>query len=59
MKELNVVLENSLDKANTKKMARIGKEGSYGNKDMGHQVRVKETEIANTGNSIEKYRIDI
>ena len=41
MKELNVVLENTLDKANTKKIAKMKREANVVNRDPGHQIRVK------------------
>lgn len=59
MKELNLVLENTLDRANTRKMAKMNKEANVVKQDVNHQIKVKQTEIANTGNSIEKYKGDI
>jgi len=48
MKELNVVLERTLERANSKKLARINKEGNTRTKDKAHQIRVKESEMQNT-----------
>ena len=59
MKELNVVLENTLDKANNKKVAKMNKDANVIKQDISHQIKVKQTEIANTGQSIDKYRSDI
>jgi hypothetical protein len=48
MKELNIVLERTLERANQKKLARINKEGNNQNRDKAHQIRVKENELKNT-----------
>jgi len=50
MKELNVVLENTLDKANNKKIAKMNKETNAVKTDVGHQIKVKEVEVKNTSN---------
>ena len=47
MKQLNGVLEKSLERANNKKMAKLQKDGSTLVKDKSHQVLVKENEIKN------------
>jgi len=59
MKELNVVLENTLDKANNKKIAKMNKETNAVKTDVGHQIKVKEVEVKNTSNQIDKYNKDI
>ena len=41
MKELNLVLENTLDRANTRKMAKISKETGAGKPDVNHQIKIK------------------
>ena len=48
MKELNIVLEKTLEKANQRKLAKINKEGNTKTKDKAHQIRVKENELKNT-----------
>lgn len=59
MKELNVVLERTLERANSKKLARINKEGNTRTKDKAHQIRVKESEMQNTKVMIEKNKNEI
>ena len=48
MKELNIVLEKTLEKANQKKLAKISKEGSANVKiDAKHILQVKQGELRN------------
>ena len=54
MKDLNVVLERTLEKANQRKLAKINKEGNNRGKDKAHQIRVKENELKNTQMQIGK-----
>ena len=48
IKELNTVLEKTLEKANQKKMAKMNKEIHVVKVDAQHQIRLKEGEIKNT-----------
>lgn len=59
MKELNGVLERTLEKANQKKAAKMGKEVNVIKTDANHQLRVKEGELKNTKAQIDKYQKDI
>lgn len=59
MKELNGVLERTLEKANQKKLAKMGKEVHVIKTDANHQLRVKEGELKNTKSQIDKYQKDI
>lgn len=53
MKELNIVLEKALEKANQKKQKKSPV------RDASHQIKVKEIELQNTKKTIEKYHKDI
>jgi len=55
MKELNNVLEKTLEKANAKKQAKDMKNMLVKPTDTNHQLKVKEQELKNTRNQIEKY----
>ena len=59
MKELNIILEKTLDKANNKKMAKAGKEVHIIKSDSKHQVLVKNNELNNAKKAAEKYNRDI
>lgn len=60
MKELNIVLEKTLERANQKKLARINKEGGNSkSKDKAHQIKVKQNELQNTQIQIAKYQKDL
>ena len=49
MKELNNVLEKTLEKANQKKLAKLNKEANVVQKtDINHQLKLKEGELKNT-----------
>ena len=49
MKELNNVLEKTLEKANQKKLAKMNKEANVVHKtDINHQLKLKEGELKNT-----------
>ena len=49
MKELNNVLEKTLEKANQKKLAKMNKEANVVQKtDINHQLKLKEGELKNT-----------
>lgn len=48
MKELNSVLEKTLEKANTKKMAKMNKDKHVIKSDPEHQILVKEKQLKNT-----------
>lgn len=50
MKELNTVLEKTLEKANAKKQARDMKNVHVKPTDTNHQLKVKEQELKNTRN---------
>lgn len=41
MKELNIVLERALEKANQKKLAKLNKDGNSRIRDKSHQIQVK------------------
>lgn len=59
MKQLNQVLEITLDKANTKKQAKLNKEQHVIKSDANHQIKVKDGQLKNAKNQIEKYNKDI
>ena len=59
MKELNSVLERTLEKANQKKLAKMGKDVNVVKSDANHQLKIKEGELKNTKAQIEKYQKDI
>ena len=60
MKELNNVLEKTLEKANQKKLAKMNKEVNVVQKtDINHQLKLKEGELKNTRAQIDKYQKDI
>lgn len=54
MKELNIVLEKSLEKANNKKLAKLNKDGNLRIRDKSHQIQVKQNELQNTQHQIAK-----
>lgn len=50
MKELNTVLEKTLEKANNRKMAKASKEADVKKTDLRHQLLVKQGELKNSRN---------
>ena len=59
MKELNTVLEKTLEKANNKKIAKMNKEVHAAKVDPRHQLLVKQGELKNSRNQVEKHQKDI
>lgn len=59
MKELNIVLERTLERANQRKQAKINKEGNQRTKDKAHAIRVKENEFRNTQVQVAKNHKEI
>ena len=55
IKELNSLLEQTLEKANNKKLEKINKEATLKKTDAAHHLRLKEYELKNTKVQIEKY----
>jgi len=56
LKELNQLLEKTLEKANTRK---IYKNKDQKQQDVGHMIEVKKKELKNSQNQIEIYRKEI
>lgn len=50
MKDLNSVLENTLENAYNKKLAKMNKEKDVVKTDLKHKLQVKEGELSNTRN---------
>jgi hypothetical protein len=50
MKEMNLLLENTLESANNKKLAKMNKESNIVKTDLKHKLQVKEGELSNTRN---------
>lgn len=59
MKELNIVLERALEKANQKKLAKLNKDGNSRVRDKSHQIQVKQNELQNTQVQITKNNKEI
>ena len=59
MKELNLVLERALERANQKKLAKIAHEGTNRTKDKAHQIKVKENELKNIQANVAKNQKEI
>lgn len=47
LKELNSLLEKTLEKANTRKIYKINNQANGKQQDVGHQIKVKEKELKN------------
>ena len=52
MKEMNLLLENTLESANNKKLAKMNKESNIVKTDLKHKLQVKEGELSNTRNQV-------
>ena len=59
LKELNVLLEKTLEKANTRKLYKMNAGGNDKQADVGHQIKVKERELKNAQIQIDQYKKEI
>lgn len=58
LKELNQLLEKTLEKANTRKIYK-NKDQAGKQQDIQHQIQVKQKELKNSQNQIELYKKEV
>ena len=59
LKELNSLLEKTLEKANTRKIYKINNQSNPKQNDVEHQIKVKEKELKNASTQIDQYKKEI
>jgi hypothetical protein len=59
LKELNSLLEKTLEKANTRKLYKMNQGNANKQQDIGHSIKVKEKELKNAQTQIDQYKKEI